>query len=309
MSEDFRAVGRRLSNWGRWGKDDLVGTLNHIEPAHVAAAAKLARTGRIFDLGIEVAKDGIQTGTGSRANPTHLMSLTEVDFKHREDRMFVADDYIFMPLQSVTQWDGLGHVGYDGQLYNGHSADTVSTRSGSLALSVHQLAAKGIAGRGVLLDLARLAAVDRLEGGFFIGPEMLERAEAEQGVKVGRGDILLFRTGWLRHFTVDRDVAAFWKGEPGLNLDCAEWLHRREVAAVASDNWGIEAADPAAGFGHLPVHCVLIRDMGMTLGEIFSLDALADDCANDGVWEFFLTAPPLKVVGGVGTPLTPLAIK
>ena len=104
-------------------------------------------------------------------------------------------------------------------------------------------------------------------------------------------------------------TAPFWDGAAGLTLECAEWLHARDVAAVCSDNWGVERRDPTEVNSGLPLHCVLIRDMGMTLGEIFMLDALAEDCAKDGVWEFFFSAPPLKVVGGVGTPITPLAIK
>jgi kynurenine formamidase len=98
-------------------------------------------------------------------------------------------------------------------------------------------------------------------------------------------------------------------GEPGLGQDCCEWLHARDVAAVCSDNWAIEVLpgeDPNAVFN---VHMVLIRDMGMTLGEILDLEELAADCAADGVWEFFFCAPPLKVTKGVGSPINPLAIK
>jgi kynurenine formamidase len=159
-----------------------------------------------------------------------------------------------------------------------------------------------------LLDIARLNGVARLAAGEAITSGMLEAAEEKQGVRVGAGDILLFRTGWLSHFTLDGDADAYWRGAPGIDLDCCRWLYDREVAAIASDNWGIESSPPDRSGGQ-PVHPVLIRDMGMTLGEIFDLDALAADCASDGVWEFFLTAPPLRVVGGVGTPVTPLAIK
>ena len=92
-------------------------------------------------------------------------------------------------------------------------------------------------------------------------------------------------------------------------MACAAWMHDREVAAVVSDNWGIEVQPAAEGTGVLPLHCILIRDMGMILGEIFDLEALAEDCASDGVWNFLLCAPPLRVVGGVGSPVSPLAIK
>jgi kynurenine formamidase len=307
--EDFRLVGKRLSNWGRWGAADRIGTLNHITPARLASAARLARDGRLFDLGLPVSARGIQVGLTGRINPVHVMSMTPPDLSGRADGMIVADDAIFMPLQSVTQWDGLGHVGYDGCLYNGVAASTVTTMSGSTQLSIDQIAQRGVAGRAVLLDIARLLDVDRLAAGQGISVADLEAAERRQAVRVTPGDIVLIRTGWIRHFLIDRNAPAYWSGEPGLAFECAAWLHSREVAAVASDNWGIEVMPPNDTNFHMPLHCVLIRDMGMTLGEIFDLDALARDCADDGRWEMFFCAPPLKVVGGVGSPITPLAMK
>ncbi|OJW27939.1 MAG: cyclase [Rhodospirillales bacterium 69-11] len=305
--EPFRDIGKRLSNWGRWGKDDRLGTLNHITPERVAAAARLVKTGKILNMGLSVGANGIQPA-GSRVNPVHLMNITSLD--QPLPNVIVADDYIFMPLQSVTQWDGLAHVGYDGRLYNDVPAETVTTMNGSTVISIEQIAEKGVAGRGVLLDITALNGVDRLKRGYAIEPAELEAAEKKQGVKVGPGDILIVRTGWIRHFLIDKSVPAYWDGEPGLSLACGEWLHKREVAAVCSDNWGVEVVDPPKrGADPLPLHCVLIRDMGMTLGEVFDLEALAKDCAADNVWEFLFTAPPLKVIGGVGTPITPLALK
>lgn len=304
--DTFREIGKRLSNWGRWGEDDRVGTLNHITAERLAAAARLVKTGKLFELGLEVSSDGIQPQPGPRANPIHMMTISGLD--KLAPGLHFADDYIIMPLQSVSQWDGLGHVGYDDFLYNGVPADTITTMKGSSVVSVHQIAKKGVAGRGVLLDIARLNGVDCLSRGYSIEPAELEAAEAKQGVRVGPGDILIIRTGWLRHFLIDKSAARYWDGEPGLSLACADWLHDREVAAVCSDNWGIEVSDPTKP-GGLPLHCVLIRDMGMSLGEVFDLEELSEDCAVDGVWEFLFAAPPLKVVGGVGAPITPLAMK
>ncbi len=304
--ETFREIGKRLSNWNRWGKDDCLGTLNHLTPDCVREAARLVRTGKLIELGLSVSSKGIQPQGGARNNPIHMMSITELD-KLSPDAVY-TDDYIFMPLQSVTQWDGLAHAGYDGQFYNGVPASSVTTMGGSAILSIHQIAKKGIAGRGVLLDIAALQGVERLSPGYAIHPGELEAAEAKQGVKVRSGDILLVRTGWIRHFLIDNSPSAYWDGEPGLDLSCAEWLYEREVAAVCSDNWGVEVRDSKVP-GGLPLHSVAIRDMGMTLGEIFDLEELSRDCATDNVWEFFFTAPPLKVIGGVGTPITPLAFK
>jgi len=305
---DFRTLGKSVSNWGRWGTDDRIGTLNHLTPDRVVAAAREVRTGEVIPLGLPVKADGIQVGLGGRVNPIHMMSLTPPDFADRADGMIVADDALYLPLQSVTQWDGLGHVGYDDLLYNGVPSASITTGAGSATLSIDQIAKAGVAGRGILVDMPRLRGKDRLEAGEAIGAADLDAALERQGSRILPGDVLLVRTGWLRHFTQDGNAAAYWNGEPGLDLSCVAWLHDRQISAVASDNWGIEAMPANDTAFAMPVHCVLIRDMGMTLGEVFVLDRLAEACAAAERWSFFFTAPPLLVVGGVGSPLTPLAI-
>ena len=304
--EDFRELGKRLSNWGRWGAEDERGTLNLITPDKLVAAAGLVRKGAVFDLGIPFDDQGPQPG-GARINPVHLMSQTG-DTQVFPGGFRYADDYIFMPLQGASQWDALAHVYYDDQLYNGYPASDV-TVVGAFHDTIDRIA-KGVAGRGVLLDIARLRGVDWLEAGEVITPDDLEAAIAAQGgVEVGSGDILLFRTGWRRMFLEQKSAQEFMAGEPGLGQDCCEWLHAREIAAVCSDNWAIEVLPGEVPDVVLNVHMVLIRDMGLTLGEILDFEELAADCAADGVWEFFFCAPPLKVTRGVGSPINPLAIK
>ncbi|MEP1124750.1 MAG: cyclase family protein [Ilumatobacter sp.] len=302
---DFREIGARLRNWGRWGDDDERGTVNLITPERLVEAAGLVRRGAIFDLGIPFDGNGPQPG-GGRINPVRLMSETGHD-QDFPGAFHYADDYVFMPLQSASQWDGLAHVFYDDQLYNGFPSSDVGPH-GAKHCSIDKLA-KGIAGRGVLLDIARLKGVEWLEQGYVITPDDLDAAAERQGVEVRSGDILLFRTGWRTKFVTDGDAVSFMAGEPGLGLACCEWLHEREVAVVASDNWAIEALPGEIETEMLPVHMVLIRDMGMTLGEILDFDELAADCEDDGVWEFFLTSPPIKFSNAVGSPINPLAIK
>jgi kynurenine formamidase len=264
------------------------------------------RTGAVFDLGIPFDDQGPQPG-GARINPVHLMSQTG-DTQVFPGGFRYADDYIFMPLQGASQWDALAHVYYDDQLYNGYPASDV-TVVGAFHDTIDRIA-KGVAGRGVLLDIARLRGVDWLEAGEVITPDDLEAAIAAQdGVEVGSGDVLLFRTGWRRMFLEQKSAQDFMAGEPGLGQDCCEWLHEREIAAVCSDNWAIEVLPGEIPDVVLNVHMVLIRDMGLTLGEILDFEELAADCAADGVWEFFFCAPPLKVTRGVGSPINPLAIK
>jgi len=218
-----------------------------------------------------------------------------------------ADDYVFMPLQAASQWDGLAHVYYDDKMYNGFPASDVGPH-GAMHCSIDKMA-KGIVGRGVLLDIARLKGVDWLEAGQVITPEDLDAAAEAQGVEVRSGDIVFFRTGWRTKFKRDGDAASFMAGEPGIGLACAQWLYDHEVAVIASDNWAIEVLPGENPNELLDVHMVLIRDMGMTLGEILDLDELAEDCANDGVYEFFTAAPPIKFTHAVGSPINPLAIK
>ncbi|MEY9910464.1 kynurenine formamidase [Catenulispora sp. MAP12-49] len=305
QQETFRELGARLSNWGRWGVEDERGTANLITAERLVAAGRLIRQGKVFDLGIPVGADGPQ-GT-FRQNPLHVMLETGQGQQIPCGTRY-SDDYIVMPLQSSTQWDALAHVYYDDRLYNGFGASSITVK-GAARCSIDKQA-KGIAGRAVLLDVAALHGVEWLAAGTVITPADLEAAaERQGGVRVGPGDILLVRTGWRRKFLTEHDPGAFLAGEPGLGMGCCEWLKDRDVAAVASDNWAIEVLPGEVPGEFLTVHLVLIRDMGMTLGELLDLEELAADCEADGVWEFFFTAPPLKVTGGVGTPINPLALK
>ena len=301
----LRTLAPRVSNWGRWGPEDERGTINFITRDVVRRAAGCVKRGDVFSLGLALGADGPQLGTHGRMNPIHLMSA--LDGRVGEGDFRYSDDIIVMPLQCATQWDSLAHAYYDGRLYNGFPATTITAR-GAARNAIDQLGA-GIVSRGVLLDVARLWGVDRVAPGVAIKPADLEAAERAEGVRAGTGDVLLVRTGHLGVFTVDGDREGYMRRTPGLGVACVEWLHAREVAAVATDTVAVEVMpweDPAVP---LPLHLLCIRDMGLTLGEMFDLEALAADCARDGVWEFLFTAPPLKVTGGVGSPLNPLAVK
>lgn len=303
---DFRQLGAQLSNWGRWGPDDERGTLNHITAADLVAAAGLVRAGKVFDLGIPFGADGPQAPGSSRINPVLLVSETGAG-QELPDGVHYADDYIFMPLQAASQWDALAHVFYDGAMYNGFPSDSITSR-GAAHCSIDRLG-RGVAGRGVLVDVARFRGVDWLDPSDVITAGDLDAVCAAQGVTVGRGDIVLVRTGWRRKFVTDHDAAAWRSPQPGLGIDCCQWLADREVAAVGADNRAVEVLPAQPPNGLLPLHMVLIRDMGMPLAEILDLEELAGDCAADGVWEFFLCAPPIKFTGAVGSPINPLALK
>lgn len=325
---EFRATGARLRNWGRWGADDQLGTLNFITPETVKRAASLVRRGAIFPLGINFDAYGPWGGSGFRRNPVHLMTVdggdremaahltgwggaTEAQMAHiwEGGPLRFNDDFIMMPLQGGTQWDALSHVYYDDQMYNGFPASAV-TSFGATRNSIDQVDVKGVAGRGVLLDVAHHRRLPHVPENTPIRPEELDAVAQAQGVRIESGDIVLVRTGWWGVFERTRNGDTWIAGSPGLSWRCAEWLHRHEVAAVACDNIAVEAsAAEVEGVPVLPMHLLCIRDMGMMLGEMWNLEALGRDCAADGVYEFQLVAPPLRVTGAVGSPINPLALK
>jgi kynurenine formamidase len=325
---DFRRVAREVSNWGRWGADDELGTLNFITADKVAHAASLVRHGKVFPLGVDFGASGPQGAFEFRHNPVHVMTVDGGDvhtlakygpgwarnplakqlsgYMTADNPFRFNDDMIIMPLQAASQWDALSHVYYDDQLYNGFPADSV-TSMGAYHCGIDKVDVKGITSRGVLLDLVRHRGAEVfLEAGDPITPEELDDVVRAQGVSVGRGDIVLIRTGWWTRFVMTGNKL---EGYSGLDWRCASWLHDREIAAVAADNLQVE--DLASGVEGItfPLHLLCLRDMGMIFGEYWDLTALADDCAADGVYEFQLIAPPLRVVGAVGSPVNPIAIK
>ncbi|HLN16947.1 MAG TPA: cyclase family protein [Acidimicrobiales bacterium] len=305
--EHFKALGERLSHWERWGRDDQRGTLNFITPERIVEAAGLVRTGKVFELSIPLGPDGPQSGLGGRVNPLHFMTVMPTDDTGVGKDVHIADDYVTMPLQGATQLDSLAHVGYDGLLYNNVPIQAVQAAGGASRNSIDKTL-PGIVGRGVLADVARHRGVEWLAAGEGIEPEELDAVLAAAGLSVRPGDTLAVRTGWRKKALVE-GWKGWMRGNPGLALGFAEWAHDHELAAVVSDNFAIEVLPAAEGQGMLPLHCVLIRDLGMTLGEIFNLEELAEDCAADGVYEFFLVAPPLRITGAVGSPLSPIAVK
>lgn len=319
--DDVRRIASAVSNWGRWGPADELGTLNFLTPDKVAAAARLVRRGDLISLAVPYDEKGPQRGGWGRFNPIHLMmrdgndavtGTTVRDFYGGFDGYVRGtDDLIIMPLQSGTQWDGLAHMVFEGKIYNGYDATEVSSL-GALKNDIAKAKEK-LVGRGVLLDVPRWKGKDWLEGGESISGDDLENCAAHQGVEVGTGDIVLVRTGRMGRVKTEGDwgdyAAGYSAQAPGLGLASAEWIHSKEVAAVATDTWGAEVLPTETKDVSMPMHIILIVHMGLTLGEIFDLETLAEDCANDGVYEFLFSAPPLPITRAVGSPINPVAIK
>jgi kynurenine formamidase len=306
---------KRCSNWGRWGADDVLGTLNFLDGAKRREGAALVRRGVSFSLAQSFDMNGPQKGWRRRTNPVHTMLDTGVDAE-RGTQGFPhglggADDVVFMPLQASTQWDGLGHIFDHGNAWNGRRAGDVVTSEGDSVTGIETVAGL-IAGRGVLLDVGRAVGTDgELPDGFAITTEHLEATIEAQGesARVGRGDLLLVRTGRLAR--ARREGWGDYAGgaSPGLSFTTADWLHGTEIAGIATDTWGFEVRPNEFDVAFQPLHQVAIPNIGLFLGEMWDLDALAADCAEDGVWDFFLTAAPLPVTGAVGAPVNPIAVK
>jgi kynurenine formamidase len=316
MSEDaLRKIALQVRNWGKWGPNDEIGTLNYITREKIAAAAKLVTAGKVFALGVPLGRQGPQSGTRARFNPIHTMFRDGGD--QPRDAAGVAemqgyggsDDWIVMPLQCVTQWDSLAHVFDSGKMWNGYDASLV-TSSGAAKNSIDK-AKDRIVGRGVLLDVARHKGGDTpLPAGYAITVADLEATAAAQKVTVESGDILLVRTGFMSTYLRKGNWSFFDLDEsPGVSVHVAPWLHARQVAAIASDNYAVEVRPSELPPFRSPFHICAIPNMGLTLGEIFFLEELAADCAADGRYAFLLVAPPLPVTNAVGTPINPYAMK
>ena len=306
LPDELKQLAQRLSNWGRWGDDDQRGTLNFITPEAVRRGVATVRRGDTFSLAIPFDEDGPQTGAiPGRINPRRTMTAVNAAFTGNPSDFTTSDDAVEMGAQAATHWDALAHVGYEGLLYN-DTPDTVVTDAGAARLGIEHYGP--IVTRGVLLDIARLLGVEYFEDAHAITDDDLSTAERQAGVSVERGDILLVRTGqmeWLRR----GDKRRFSDPSPGIGIAAIEYLHDKEVAAVATDTLVFEvwpSEDPAA---LLPVHMIDLRDLGLVQGQLWNLDELAADCAADGVHEFLLAATPLPLTHAVGGPVAPTATK
>ena len=308
LPEAVRAVAAQVSNWGRWGSADELGTLNLIDAAAVRRGVAAARTGERIPLAIRLDAAGPQLGTiPGRINPLHAMVAINTAYTGDVGDFCCSDDTITMGLQAATHWDALAHVSYDGLLYNGHPSSSITAERGATRCGIHRVTS--IVSRGVLLDVARALGVERLPPGHPISEDDLEAAVALAGVRPEPGDVALVRTGQMG-FLKAGDRQSYTLGDqPGLTVGTVPWMRRHDVAAVATDTLALEVypcEDPAVLF---PVHLLQLRDMGLIQGQNFDLEALSAHCAADGSYEMLLVANPEPVTGGVGAPTSQVAVK
>jgi len=304
-------IARRRSNWGRWGADDERGALNLIDDAKIRRAAGLVRRGVSFSCALPYDAQGPQPPGNDRTNPLHVMLMDGGDVG-TEVQPFpggfgYADDAVYMPLQSGTQWDAFSHIFFEGKMYNGYDTSQVTSR-GAAKNSIDKLAGS-VVSRGILVDIPRLLGIEWMQPGDGVSAAMLDAAVTGAGITPEAGDILLVRTGSLAWA---RGTGELWRmvgDAPGLAMSAAEWICERDLAAVATDSWAMEVVPNQTPDLTNPLHVILNVHAGMLIGELFDFEALAADCADDGVYEFLFVAPPLPFSRAVGSPLNPVAIK
>ena len=319
FSDEYRALAAKVSNRGRWGDDDQRGTLNLVDAAATLRGVQAARKGLTFSLAVELRENGVQMGQpAGRFNPMLTpTSLNERD-QHAPGIWEGTDDLVTMSTCAGTHVDALSHVGYDNELYGGRDQrETVRARGGAKELGVEQVGP--VVTRGLLVDVPRTRGIDEMEPGDPVTADDLHAAIAAAGLTVEPGDMVCVRTGDIRHYhRGDRKRYAMgveWN-TCGLGVSCVEWFRDRDIAGVFLDCYTYEVMPPEPVPGKdvnwddlMVVHLLQLRDMGMLQGQNWDFEALAEDCAGDGVAEFMLVVAPEPIVGATSGPVHPVAVK
>jgi kynurenine formamidase len=300
---------RTLSNWGRWGAEDELGTVNLITPGKRVAASGLVREGVSVTCARPIVTDiaadttfqplrfMVDSGEGrDTASPARLLERRG------------ASEFIGMVFHgyTITHVDAPSHYFWEGKLYNGRSCDLVTSREGATVASV-ELLRDGVVSRGVLLDVARTRGIRWMEPGEGVMPLDLEAAERAAGVRVEAGDILLVRTGYYARRLAEGPVHPLRAGSPALHVACCPWLRERGVAMVGSDTHNDIHPPPYPALGN-SFHVVALVAMGLWLIDNANLEDLAQACAARGRWEFLLTIAPLRLRNVTGSPVNPVAV-
>lgn len=296
--ETFDSWMREISNWQRWGADDELGTLNLITPEKRKAAAQLVRDGVSISLSLPLNTEG------GEHNPhpfEHELSIEQFGAQSGAvDRYCIAYHGT-----AHSHLDALAHVMHEGTLYNGVSAQVLKP-GGAEKLGVHNMK-EGIFSRGVLVDMAWHKGVDYLEPGTPITIADLEAWEAKTGVTLASGDVLLLRTGRWERQRVKGPVNMMKDGAAGFHASVAKWLKARDVAVLGSDS-GADLIPSGVEGKPVPLHELVLVGLGMPMLDNLALDDLSREAQARKRWTFLFVAAPLRVEGGTGSPVNPLAV-
>ena len=295
---DVDKLVKEVSNWGRWGKDDQLGAINLITPAKRKEAAALVKSG----VSVSLARTAETMAAADNPKP---FVHTILSHGRGTSGNWASDNFsVAYHGYAHTHMDSLCHLFHSGKLYNGFSRDVVGPE-GAEKLSIDNLK-QGIFTRGVLMDIARLRGVDFLEPGTAIFPEDLEAWENRIGTKVKAGDVVFIRTGrWARRAKVG-PWSVSDEGSAGLHASCARWLKKRDVAMIGSDAASDVLPSGIPGVSH-PVHLLVLHAMGVHIFDNCDLEAVSSKANELKRWDFLITASPIPVKGGTGSPLNPIA--
>jgi len=298
-----------LSNWGRWGKDDELGTINLITPEKRKRAAALVRDGVPVSCARPIATNAVSADTTFQ--PLRFMVDSGEGRDHDSPARLLerrgASEFIGMVFHgyTITHVDTPAHYFWQGKIYNGRSANLITSREGAQVESV-DLLCDGVVSRGVLLDVAALKG-RWLGSGEGVMPEDLEAAERAQQVRVETGDILLIRTGYYARRLADGPRHPLKDGSPAAHVACMPWLRERDVAMLGTDTHNDVSPATHPGLGNV-VHIVGLVGMGLWLIDNANLEDLAQACVARRRWEFMLTIAPLRLQGVTGSPVNPIAL-
>jgi kynurenine formamidase len=306
LSDELTELAASVSNWGRWGDDDELGTLNLIDAAAFARGTASATRGQAVSLCIPLDQDGPQQpgGAPGRIDPEHtVFSINQGYTGDPRDAAF-NDDEVRMSLAAGTHIDALAHVTYDGLMYNGFSADLV-TEKGAEKCGADKLVP--IVTRGVLLDLPTVLGVERLAEGYAITADDLDAAVTHARVTIEPGDALLVRTGHMQLLSQGL-TEKYNHDSAGPSTHTIRWFRDHDVAAVFTDTYVFEVWPPQDWQCMMPVHMIHLRDMGLIQGQNWNLEPLADVCATEGTHHFQLVAAPEPFTRALSAPVHPVAI-
>ena len=301
-ADGFESLFREVSTWGRWSDHDQQGALHHLSPERIVAAVRLVRDGLSVTLSRPLATEAAVSNPQPAEHRMTMLTDTDIGSGSlRFTKDYVGADY---HNEGHTHIDAFCHVAYDGSLYNGWPQDSVDADGASVD-SIEVLK-NGLVGRGVLLDIPRLRGVPWLDPGEHVSLAELAAAESEQGVAVTEGDILLVRTGHARRLEElgPWDTAA---AKAGLHPTAVRFVAQRRVAALGGDGNSDTAPSSTEGVDY-PIHVLTLNAMGVHLLDYLQFEDLRAVCEQKQRWEFLFVAAPLRIDGGTGSPLNPIAI-
>jgi kynurenine formamidase len=305
---DFERIFEAVKNWGRWGTDDELGTLNYITADKVRAAASLVRSGRRVSMAIPINK----VAGPDNPMPATLLLVQGHDVPVDSSGVRFGVDWLGMGAHgdAHTHVDALCHVSYNGRAYNGRPVAEVMHSNGASRQDVASYA-NGLVGRGVLLDIPKHRGVKWLEPGEAVTRAELEDLVASQHLDVGEGDILVFRTGHHRRRLElgawDNNPPPVGEGKAGLHVDAIPWMHERRIAAFLPDGDGETLPSVADGITY-PIHPLQVVAMGMLVSDSLQFEELVAACDEERRYEFMVVGLPLRLPGATGSPWNPIAI-